>query len=100
MLAAALGRVLAAHYAAGAPDALKVALSGENPSDVARKLYYLAELSRATAQLLRELREGLADPKLPEARKVGDAAWSTGMALWYDPRTAECRGSLVGLVPG
>jgi len=61
---AALGRVLAAHYAAGAPDALKVALSGENPSDVARKLYYLAELSRATAQLLRELREGLADAAL------------------------------------
>ena len=58
---AALGRVLAARYAAGAPDALKVALSGENPSDVARKLYYLAELSRATAQLLRELRAGLAD---------------------------------------
>jgi septal ring factor EnvC (AmiA/AmiB activator) len=61
---AALGRVLAARYAAGAPDALKVALSGENPSDVARKLYYLAELSRATAQLLRELREGLADAAL------------------------------------
>jgi len=58
---AALGRVLAARYAAGAPDALKVALSGENPSDVARKLYYLAELSRATAHLLRELRAGLAD---------------------------------------
>jgi septal ring factor EnvC (AmiA/AmiB activator) len=61
---AALGRVLAARYAAGnvyGADALKVALSGENPSDVARKLYYLAELSRATAQLLRELRAGLAD---------------------------------------
>jgi septal ring factor EnvC (AmiA/AmiB activator) len=56
--------VLAARYAAGnvhGADALKVALSGENPSVVARKLYYLAELSRATAQLLRELRAGLAD---------------------------------------
>ena len=61
---AALGRVLAARYAAGAPDALKVALSGENPSDVARRLYYLAELSRATAQLLREQLFGVsaADP--------------------------------------
>jgi len=58
---AALGRILAARYAAGAPDALKIALSGENPSDVARKLYYLAELSRATARLLRELRAGLAE---------------------------------------
>jgi murein hydrolase activator len=58
---AALGRILAARYAAGAPDALKIALSGENPSDVARKLHYLAELSRATSQLLRELRAGLAE---------------------------------------
>jgi septal ring factor EnvC (AmiA/AmiB activator) len=58
---AALGRILAARYAAGAPDALKIALSGENPSDVARKLHYLAELSRATAQLLREMRAGLAE---------------------------------------
>lgn len=60
---AALGRVLAARYAAGGPqaaDALKVALSGENPSDVARRLYYLAELSRATAELLQDLRAGLA----------------------------------------
>jgi murein hydrolase activator len=58
---AALGRILAARYAAGAPDAVKIALSGENPSEVARRLYYLAELSRATAQLLRELRAGLAE---------------------------------------
>ncbi len=56
--------MLAARYAAGGvhgADAIQVALSGENTSDVARKLYYLAELSRATAQLLRELRAGLAD---------------------------------------
>jgi septal ring factor EnvC (AmiA/AmiB activator) len=58
---AALGRILAARYAAGAPDAVKIALSGEDPSEVARRLYYLAELSRATAQLLRELRAGLAE---------------------------------------
>ena len=58
---AALGRILAARYAAGAPDAVKIALSGENPSEVARRLYYLAELSRATSSLLRELRAGLAE---------------------------------------
>ena len=59
-----LGRVLAARYAAGGPqahDALKVALSGENPSEVARRLHYLAALSRATAELLQDLRAGLAD---------------------------------------
>jgi septal ring factor EnvC (AmiA/AmiB activator) len=54
---AALGRLLVARHAAGAPDALKVALSGENPADVARRLYYLAELSRATARLGAALRE-------------------------------------------
>jgi septal ring factor EnvC (AmiA/AmiB activator) len=68
---AALGRILAARYAAGAPDALKIALSGENPSDIARKLYYLAELSRAQAALLREMRAGLAD--VAEVRRQAES---------------------------
>ena len=58
---AALGRLLAVRHAAGAPDALKIALSGESPSDVARRLYYLAELSRATARLGEALRANLAE---------------------------------------
>jgi septal ring factor EnvC (AmiA/AmiB activator) len=65
----ALGRLLAARYAAGAPDALKIVLSGENPSDVARRLAWLAELSRATARVAQSLREDLA-----EARALGAAA--------------------------
>jgi hypothetical protein len=32
-------------------------------------------------------------------RKAGDTAWSQGLALWYDARDAQCRGSLVSLVP-
>ncbi len=32
-------------------------------------------------------------------RKSGDASWSQGLALWYDARDAQCRGSLVGLTP-
>jgi septal ring factor EnvC (AmiA/AmiB activator) len=59
----ALGRLLAARYAAGAPGALRIALSGENPSDVARRLAYLAELSRATARLAQGLREDLAESR-------------------------------------
>lgn len=78
---AALGRLLAARYAAGAPDALKIALSGENPSDVARRLYYLAELSRATARLGRALRENLAEAedvhRAAEARRRRLAAIET-----------------------
>ncbi|MDH3319316.1 MAG: peptidoglycan DD-metalloendopeptidase family protein [Betaproteobacteria bacterium] len=67
---AALGRLLAARYAAGAPDALKIALSGENPSDVARRLYYLAELSRATTRLGNALRENLAEAE--EVRRAAE----------------------------
>jgi septal ring factor EnvC (AmiA/AmiB activator) len=70
---AILGRVLAARYAAGGPqaaDALKVALSGENPADVARRLHYLAELSRATAELLQSLRAGL--DEAAEVRRAGE----------------------------
>jgi septal ring factor EnvC (AmiA/AmiB activator) len=59
----ALGRLLAARYAAGAPGALKIALSGENPSDVARRLAYLAELSRATARLAQDLRADLGESR-------------------------------------
>ena len=53
--------MLAAQHAAGAPDALRVALSGEDPSALARNLYYLGYVSRAAAALLREYRAGIAE---------------------------------------
>jgi len=59
----ALGRLLAARYVAGAPDALRIALSGENPSEVARRLAWLAELSRATAEVAQSLRADLAESR-------------------------------------
>lgn len=62
---AALGRVLAARYASGAPDAmrdvLRVALSGSDPNDAARDLHYLGILSRAAARLLGNYRAGAAE---------------------------------------
>jgi hypothetical protein len=33
-------------------------------------------------------------------RRTGEATWRDGLALWYDARNAECRGSLVHLNPG
>jgi hypothetical protein len=33
-------------------------------------------------------------------RKAGDTAWTDGLAMWFDSRDNECRGSLVGLEPG
>jgi Big-like domain-containing protein len=32
-------------------------------------------------------------------RRAGDAAWTQGLAMWFDARNSECRGSLVGLTP-
>jgi murein hydrolase activator len=58
---AALGRMLAARQAAGAPDALRVALSGDDPAALARNLYYLGYVSRAVAAVLREYRAGIAE---------------------------------------
>ncbi len=57
----ALGRVLEARHEAGAPDALRLALSGEDPAEVARKLYYLGHVSRAVAAMVESFRAGLAD---------------------------------------
>ena len=33
-------------------------------------------------------------------RKQGDATWKQGLAMWFDSRNGECRGSLVGLANG
>jgi Big-like domain-containing protein len=33
-------------------------------------------------------------------RKAGESTWSTGLALWFDAASNECRGSVVGLTPG
>jgi hypothetical protein len=33
-------------------------------------------------------------------RKNGETSWKQGLAMWYDARDSQCRGSLVGLEPG
>ena len=53
---AALARMLAESYAAGPSDILRVALSGNDPNDAARELYYLGMVSRAAARLLGQFR--------------------------------------------
>lgn len=62
---AALGRLLAARYASGPPDAMRdvvrVALSGIDTNDAARDLYYLGVLSRAAARLLGAFRTSAAE---------------------------------------
>ncbi len=55
-----LGRLLYRQYAAGEADALRLALSGADPNQVARDLHYLDLLAAARANLLKSLREALA----------------------------------------
>ena len=65
----ALGRLLAARALSGgatastggAPDFLRLALSGEDLADAARKLQYLAYLSREAARMIDTHRAGLAE---------------------------------------
>jgi septal ring factor EnvC (AmiA/AmiB activator) len=58
---AALGRLLAARAMSGAPDALRVVLSGQDPADGVRRLHYLSYVSRAAAQMIETHRTGLAE---------------------------------------
>ena len=54
---AALGRMIAARYAAGPPDVLRIVLSGDDPNEAARSMVYLAALSGAAARLLDAFRK-------------------------------------------
>jgi septal ring factor EnvC (AmiA/AmiB activator) len=61
----ALGRLLAARamtgLAGGAPDFVRLALSGEDLADAARKLHYLTYVSRDAARMIDLHRDGLAE---------------------------------------
>lgn len=52
-------RMLLARYAGGAPDAVRVALSGDDPAALGRRLQYAGELARAAAALIAGYRDGL-----------------------------------------
>jgi murein hydrolase activator len=66
---AAIGRMLAARQAGGAPDALRVALSGEDPAAVSRTLHYVSYVTRASVVMLGDYRAGIAQAQ----RLAGDA---------------------------
>lgn len=56
----AIARMLVARHAAGAPDALRVALSGEDPAAVARRLHYAGYVARASSAMLADYRASIA----------------------------------------
>ncbi len=53
--------MLVARYAAGAPDHLRIVLSGDDPAAVARTLHYAGYASRASASMLTSYRAGVAE---------------------------------------
>jgi murein hydrolase activator len=57
---AAVERVLLARQALAAPDALVVALSGDDPAALARQIHYVGYVSRAAAALIAGYRRDLA----------------------------------------
>jgi len=56
---ATVERVLIARQALAAPDALRTALSGDEPGELARRLHYVGYVSRAAASLLAGYRTDL-----------------------------------------
>jgi septal ring factor EnvC (AmiA/AmiB activator) len=57
----AVERMLAARHAAGAPDALRVALSGSDPASLGRTLQYVGYVSQAAAGVIAGYREAIAE---------------------------------------
>ena len=71
----ALGRLLAARavaqLAGAAPDVVRLALSGEDLADSARRMHYLTYVSRESAAMIEAQRAGLAElARLREASEV------------------------------
>jgi len=58
---AAIGRVLAATYAAGGAGPLRLALSGDDPNEAARQLHYVSIVSSAAARVVANYRAGMKD---------------------------------------
>ena len=65
----AVARMLLARNAAGAPEALRVALSGDDPAAVARNVHYASYIARASAAMLTDYRASLAESQ----RLAGEA---------------------------
>jgi septal ring factor EnvC (AmiA/AmiB activator) len=66
-----LGRLLALRYASGRQDYLRLLLSGRDPNQTARDLYYYGYISRAQADFIRALRADL-DALAQLAREARD----------------------------
>jgi len=69
-----LGRVLAARYATGVPDTVRIVLSGDDLSDVARRLHYFSHVARAANELIGSARRSIAELKQLRQEALDQAA--------------------------
>jgi septal ring factor EnvC (AmiA/AmiB activator) len=87
----ALGRLLAARAVAElsgrAPDVVRLALSGEDLGDAARKLHYLAYVSRDAARVIESQRAGLAE--LASLREASEGKARELAAIEIESRSAR-----------
>jgi septal ring factor EnvC (AmiA/AmiB activator) len=86
-----LSRLLNRQFVGGDADALKLLLSGQDPNQSARDKYFLAQLSRAKADLIQQLRATAA-----ERKRLADAARERQTALAeVERQQQESRGQLL-----
>jgi septal ring factor EnvC (AmiA/AmiB activator) len=87
----ALGRLLAARAVAElsgrAPDVVRLALSGEDLGDAARKLHYLSYVSRDAARMIESQRAGLAE--LASLREASEGKARELAAIEIESRSAR-----------
>ncbi|MES2355750.1 MAG: peptidoglycan DD-metalloendopeptidase family protein [Pseudomonadota bacterium] len=69
--------ILRSRYMDGGEDTLKMILSGQDPAEVSRQLYYYSYLSRARAQLIQQVKvdlAGFAELKAASEKKAEEIA--------------------------
>ena len=69
----ALGRALLHQYLRGHADPIRLLLGNEDPNAVSRRLHYLTYVAKARAQLITNLRQGLAEVERIAAATRGKA---------------------------
>lgn len=69
-----LARLLYQHYLGGPSEPMQLLLNQEDPQQIARRLHYLGYVSRARAELIAEMRAGLARLKALSVEAQREAA--------------------------
>lgn len=86
-----LARLLHHQFVGGDSDALKLLLSGHDPNQAARDQYYLTQLSRAKADLIKQLRTVAAEKK----RLADEVRERQGQLAEIERRQQESRAQLL-----